>query len=246
MGEFVGGELVAFCADDEETALMGAEEGEELGIAFLRRDVGVDEADAERECGAIGEVGVDEFWPLGGDGFGDLRVAVAGQVSEDEARWRVVGGGFCVGEEREEVDGAGAAGRGGDFCLAGADEGVEQRRLADVGAAEEGYFWRGWSGKLCGVEGGEKKFWCEHQRLAGAVAAGLAARSSARISTAARRARSALSGGKEIAPTRAWPPPPYRSQMVARFTIFSAGTLVHGLEPTATLVRKLERLRPTE
>ena len=39
-------------------------------------------------------------------------------------------------------------------------------------------------------------------------AIGFFARSSATISAAACRALSALSGGKLIAPTRAWPPPP--------------------------------------
>src|SRR6201999_4591753 len=74
---------------------------------------------------------------------------------------------------------------------------------------------------------------------------GLWARSSLTISAAAARARSPWSGGKEMAPTRACPPPPYRSQICARFTISSGRALVHGFEPTATLVRKLDLLRPT-
>src|SRR5437016_3415361 len=68
-------------------------------------------------------------------------------------------------------------------------------------------------------------------------------RSSATISAAALRASSPLSGGKEIAPTLACPPPPYRSQILARLTMFCS--LVQGFEPTATLTLKLLLLSPT-
>ena len=61
----------------------------------------------------------------------------------------------------------------------------------------------------------------------------------------ARRLRSdvGLAGSKLIAPTLAWPPPPYRSQIVARLCFSSPFT--HGFEPTEIFVRKLDGLTET-
>src|SRR4051794_27917893 len=67
--------------------------------------------------------------------------------------------------------------------------------------------------------------------------------SSATISAAISRARSNSPGLRLMAPTRAWPPPPYRSQMVARLCFGSSG--VQGFEPTEIFVRKLEGLTDT-
>src|SRR5450755_2258714 len=61
---------------------------------------------------------------------------------------------------------------------------------------------------------------------------------SSRISAAARRAVSIAPMGKLIAPTFGCPPPPYRSQIVARLCF--SGSRTHGFEPTETLVRKLD------
>jgi len=84
LGEGVVGEAVGFGAYDEVGTLRLLEEVDELLIAGLGRDVGVDQADAEGEGFALGDVGFDEGGPFGGDGFGNLGVAVAGQVGEDE------------------------------------------------------------------------------------------------------------------------------------------------------------------
>ena len=80
----VSGEPVGLGAHDEEFPLDGTEIFDELLVAGLRRDVGVDEADAEGEGFAFVEVGLDEVGPFGGDGLRDFGVAVAGQVGEDE------------------------------------------------------------------------------------------------------------------------------------------------------------------
>src|SRR5436305_11298033 len=69
------------------------------------------------------------------------------------------------------------------------------------------------------------------------------ARSSETISCAARLASSCSLTLKEIAPTRACPPPPYLSQTLARFT--TGGDVAHGFDPTDTLTRKLLLLKPT-
>ncbi len=145
-GSAISGELVGFGGDDQKVALHTLEEADELRVGFLRRDVAVDEAEAERERGSFSEVGLDEFGPLGGDGFGDLGVAVSGQVGEVHLRLLTLG----RVSNREEIDGAGAAGGGGDLRLLRAEERVQQARLANVGAAKEGDLRHGGLGKLCG------------------------------------------------------------------------------------------------
>lgn len=113
LGASVAGEFVGFGGDDDQIAACVLEEFDELRVGGLRRYVAVDEAKAERKCVALGEVRLDELWPLGGDGFGDFGVAVAGKIGEVELRLltlRRVGDG-------EEVDGASAARSGGDLRL---------------------------------------------------------------------------------------------------------------------------------
>lgn len=66
---FVAAEAVDLGGDDGKVAACGAEPVDELAIAGLRRNVGVDEADAEAECRAVVEIGLDEGRPSGGDGF---------------------------------------------------------------------------------------------------------------------------------------------------------------------------------
>src|SRR5689334_20952246 len=66
---------------------------------------------------------------------------------------------------------------------------------------------------------------------------------SATISAAIALACSSSPGLRLMAPTRAWPPPPYRSQMVARLCFGSSAA--QGFEPTEILVRKLEGLTDT-
>ena len=167
-GELVAAKAVGFGADDEVGAMHGLEGVDEEGVALLRGDVGVDETDAEGELFALADVGLDELGPLGGDGARDLGVAVAGEVGEDEGGAGVE---FELGAfvEREEVDGACAAGGGGDFGFFGAEEGVDEGGFADVGSAEKGDF-GGVEGagdvrKVVGAHGGEQKFGDETHRL---------------------------------------------------------------------------------
>jgi len=86
---------------------------DELHVGLLRRDVAVYEAEAECESGALGEIGLDEFGPLGGNGFGDFRVAVAGEVGKVHL-WLLALGRVSNGEK---VDGASATRRRGHFGL---------------------------------------------------------------------------------------------------------------------------------
>jgi hypothetical protein len=88
---------------------------------------GVDQHEGAAERRAAGEIGAKERLPLLDHGLRGLGEAVAGEIDQ------VVGG-----AEGEEVDLLGAAGgvRGAGEGLA-ADEGVDQARLADVGAAGE-------------------------------------------------------------------------------------------------------------
>mgnify|MGYP001556549747 CR=1 FL=1 len=63
-GKRVVRETVGFRADYYKRTLHLLEEGDELRVAGLRRDVGIDQADAERQRLPLGEVGFDELWPL--------------------------------------------------------------------------------------------------------------------------------------------------------------------------------------
>lgn len=83
---FVAAEAIDLGGDNSKSAASVAEPVDELFIARLRGDVRVDEADAEAECFAILEVRLDEGRPLRGDGLGNLRIAVTGQVGEDSSR----------------------------------------------------------------------------------------------------------------------------------------------------------------
>src|SRR6266478_9331777 len=60
-------------------------------------------------------------------------------------------------------------------------------------------------------------------------------RSSSAITAAAARACSSWSGGKEIAATAGWPPPPYRSAIRAR--LCRRCCCFHGFEPSEILLR---------
>src|SRR5580704_17312950 len=69
-------------------------------------------------------------------------------------------------------------------------------------------------------------------------------RSVAAISLATCRARTRSPGPKDIAATRACPPPPFFSQSEAR--LISGGTSFHGFVPTDTFARVGDALTPTE
>ncbi len=154
LGAAISGEAVGLGGDDEVRAVDVAEEFGELDVAGLRGDVGVDEAEAEGERGAFGEVWLDEFGPPGGDGSGDFGVAVAGKVGKEEI-WLLS---FGRGGEAEEVDGACAARCRGDFGLGRAEECIEEAGFADVGAAEEGELGRGGRRKVVRGGGRAEKF----------------------------------------------------------------------------------------
>ena len=67
-------------------------------------------------------------------------------------------------------------------------------------------------------------------------------RKSLTISSATFLARAKSVGGREMAATLAWPPPPYRSQMLARLAVL--GVAFHGLLPTPILIALESGLRP--
>lgn len=110
------GEAVGFGGDDEERTLGVAEEVDENLIARLGWDITIHEADGEGEGVALGEVRLDEGRPLGGYGSGDFSVAIAGQVGKDKG-WARLDFIACALVQREEVDGASSAGRGGGMRL---------------------------------------------------------------------------------------------------------------------------------
>lgn len=89
------------------------QELDELHVRLLRRNIAVDQAEAECESGALAEIRLNEGGPLSRDRFGDFSVAVAGKIREVHLGLLAVG---RVGDG-EEIDGASASGRGGDFGL---------------------------------------------------------------------------------------------------------------------------------
>lgn len=113
LGAAIAGELVRFGCDHDEIAAGVLEEFDELYIGLLGRDVAIDQAKAEGESGTLGQIRLDELWPLCRDGFGDLGVAVSGQVGEVHLRLLALG---SIGDGKE-VNGACAARRGGDLRL---------------------------------------------------------------------------------------------------------------------------------
>lgn len=71
-GEEIAGALVAtetidFGCDHGKVAACGSQPVEQLKVTLLRGDVGIDEADAEFERGADGEIRLDEGRPARGN-----------------------------------------------------------------------------------------------------------------------------------------------------------------------------------
>jgi len=153
-GATVAGELVCLGGDDDKATACVLEEFDELDVGLLWRNVAVDKTQAERERGAVGEVGLDKFRPLGGDGFGDFCVAVSGQIGEVHLGLLALG---CVGDG-EEIDGSSTSGGGGDFGLFGVEERVQQAGFTDVRAAQECNLRDRRRRKLCGRVSGDEEF----------------------------------------------------------------------------------------
>src|SRR5262245_24576745 len=64
MAELVAGELIGFGGDHQEVAVGVAQEVDELPVRRLCWDIGVDEHDGQLQRRAIGEIWLDELWPL--------------------------------------------------------------------------------------------------------------------------------------------------------------------------------------
>lgn len=109
----IAGEFVGLGRDDDEVATCMFQELNQLDIRLLRRNIAVDQTEAQRQGRALGEVWLNEFWPFGGDGFGDFGVAISRQVGKIHLRLlalRAVRNG-------KEIDCPCASGRGGDLGL---------------------------------------------------------------------------------------------------------------------------------
>ena len=153
----VSGEAIGFGADDEVGPPGALQEFEELRVAGFWWNGAVDKADAQRQGGAFTQVGVNELWPLGGDGSGKLRVSVAGQIGKEKLR--LLGGllGPGTAGKGKEVNGAGAAWRRGDASLLLVEERINEAGFADIGAAEEGDLGRPGFGEMrFGGRGGQE------------------------------------------------------------------------------------------
>src|SRR6266567_452007 len=146
--KLIVGEPVALGGDEQEVAVGGAEEVQQLAVTLLGRDVGVDQNDAEAQRGAFVEVGFDELRPFLGNLAGNLGVAVAGEVGKNQLGLRLSRPAYF-----EEVNAAGAAWSGTGARHFVADQGVNHARFADIGAAEESDLRQAGGGEVRGVGG---------------------------------------------------------------------------------------------
>lgn len=126
----LGGLLVDLGKDEGEGQLVRAHPVDELEVHLLRLVAGVDQHEGAAQRRALAEIiahgGVEEL----ALGLGDMRIAVARQV--DEAPGAV---------DREEIDQLRLARQVGDLReVLLLRQQVDQGRLADVGAADEGEF----------------------------------------------------------------------------------------------------------
>ncbi len=89
--------------------------------------------EAQRQRLAFLQIGIDELAHCAVISLGDAGEAVARQIGEDEVRLRL-----AVAPYLEEVDGLGAAGSVAGLGDLAAHKRVDQARLADIRAANEG------------------------------------------------------------------------------------------------------------
>ena len=106
-------------------------------VELLRRNRDIHQRQAQHQRLALLQVRIDELRPLRRDFLGHARIAVAGKIGEDEVGIRL-----ARTAHLEEVDGLGATGRVAGLGDLGADQRVDQTRLAHIGAAQEGDLWR--------------------------------------------------------------------------------------------------------
>jgi len=147
--QLIVGDAIGLGGDDEESPIMMAEPVEKLNVGGLGRDGDIHQRKAEGERGARLEIGIDETRPLHGELFGSAGVAVAGEIDKEHLGVRPAGT-----AQVEEVDGLGASGGVAGLGDLRSDEGVDEARFADIGAAEEGDLRRAGCGELPGVGGG--------------------------------------------------------------------------------------------
>ena len=73
---------VTFGGDEQEFALGGGKEVQELAVALLGRDIGVDQNDAQAQGGTLVQVRLDEFRPFLRNLARNLGVAVPGRSAK--------------------------------------------------------------------------------------------------------------------------------------------------------------------
>src|SRR5690348_18210475 len=103
----------------------------QLTVSSLSGNIGVNQRNGELETLPVGEIWFDELRPLGGDVFRDFCIAITGQIDEPQFGFGLV----LFGIDSNEVDGPGTAGGRTDVSQLLAEKGIDQTRLADIGAA---------------------------------------------------------------------------------------------------------------
>src|SRR5579862_8545404 len=146
--ELIVGETVALGADQQKVAPAGGQEVQELAIVLLRRNVHIDQSNAEGESWALMEVRLYKLWPLLRNFARNFGVTVAREIGEDQLGTR-----FSGPANFKEVDAAGASRSGTGAGQLGADQGIDDAGFTDVGTAEERDFGKAGSGEVGDIGG---------------------------------------------------------------------------------------------
>ena len=124
------GKLVTFRERRKEGAGGGGEQLADLKVVWRRVATNVEQPDDPAQRGAGLQVLLEPGAPAATVRLARARIAIPGKVDEVEPA-----------VERVDVEQPGLAGGGRDVCEATApDEGVDQARLSDIGAADKGDF----------------------------------------------------------------------------------------------------------
>src|SRR5205085_8882461 len=105
VAQLVAAEAIALGGDDGIRPAGLVQELQQVAIALLSRNADVNQCNAQREFAALLQIRLDKFGPFSGDGAWQARVAVAGQIGEQQVRARLAGT-----ANLEKINGAGTAG----------------------------------------------------------------------------------------------------------------------------------------
>src|SRR5579862_147861 len=137
---------VGLGCDQQELAARGAQKSQELLVAFLRRNVGVDQRNTQSKRRALIQIRFNKFRPLLRNLARNLRVAVTWEVGENQLWIR-----FPRPANLKEINAARSSGCGTGARQLGADQRINHARLTNIGPPEEGNLWQRRGREVCGI-----------------------------------------------------------------------------------------------